>query len=206
MADSNASPLIIDPMSLILAHNSKSVAPTFLNLTSDNFFFLERGPRYRAYADLRESRLRMRNMKREDPPYHDLRLTPPKKQVKFQESPPAVWRRRAAAVAQSVPDFSAVLRKENRKPPPANVQQRLPPVMDRAMTPPVAKLLSPAGKSAGSRSASAVEKRRTGVMTRRSYAGGAEELKGLASAAQAAISGENRRGRISRNILGPMKY
>lgn len=196
----------LDPISLLLSHN-----PVPLSEPE----YMERGPRYNAYAELRESKLRSKYQM--SPDEHQLeqekesKPTPVKKQVKFQVAVPSsnVPRRKGSAysssscvVAQSVPDFSAVLRreKENRKP-----ASRL------EMTPPWSKgnhggVLS---SSRGSKSASAVEKNR--LMSRKSYAS-LEELKGLSSIAASAINsggggGENREGgRIVRatakNVLG----
>lgn len=164
---------------------------------------MERGPRYRAYAELRESKLRRRNARYCDGEEPEKPTPPAKKQVKFLGS--ETVRKRSAAVAQSVPDFSAALRKENRKPPAA----ALPPVME--MTPPgktwgknnVGQGLS---NSRGSKSASAGEKRggAGGGLTaaRKSYAG-FEELKGFSTAAANAINGEIRRGgRKGKTVLG----
>ncbi|KAL0010180.1 hypothetical protein SO802_005288 [Lithocarpus litseifolius] len=78
----------------------------------------------------------------------------------------------SSVLAQSVPDFSATLRKENRKP-----------------------------NSRGSKSANAGEKRGVGggLMARKSYAS-VEELKGLSLAAANAINSENRGGRNGRVV------
>ncbi|CAI0451027.1 unnamed protein product [Linum tenue] len=101
-------------------------------------------------------------------------------------------------LAQSVPDFSATLRKENRKPKPA-------PVMVGHLTPPPCKSGSKMQgvlSSRGSKSVGSGEKRRGmgngggggGLMARKSYAN-LEELKGLSAAASNSImNGENRVG------------
>ncbi|CAI0451393.1 unnamed protein product [Linum tenue] len=101
-------------------------------------------------------------------------------------------------LAQSVPDFSATLRKENRKPKPA-------PVMLGHLTPPPCKSGSKMQgvlSSRGSKSVGSGEKRRGmgnsggggGLMARKSYAN-LEELKGLSAAASNSImNGENRVG------------
>ncbi|KAF4363288.1 hypothetical protein CsatB_027192 [Cannabis sativa] len=179
----------LDPISLILSQNSHSEQPVSLKLTTESYI-MERGPRYTAYAELRESRLRMKNAR---PPQQELdepefKLTPQKKQVRFQTSSTTTTtgsRKGSSFVAQSVPDFSAVLRKENRKP------SNLPPTME--MTPP-GKTWSKVGSkvltnSRGSKSANGGDKK--SLMTRKSYAS-LEELKGLSSAASNAINGENR--------------
>ncbi|XP_062107398.1 uncharacterized protein LOC133818510 [Humulus lupulus] len=175
----------LDPISLILSQNSYSEQPVPLKLTTESYI-MERGPRYTAYAELRESRLRMKNAR---PPQQELdepefKLTPQKKQVRFQTSLTS-GRKGSSVVAQSVPDFSAVLRKENRKP------SNLPPTME--MTPP-GKTWSKVGSkvlanSRGSKSANGGDKK--SLMARKSYAS-LEELKGLSSAASNAINGENR--------------
>ncbi|CAK9317873.1 unnamed protein product [Citrullus colocynthis] len=188
----------IDPRSLLLHQNSAADHLISLQLTPEPFS-MERGPRYRAYAELRESKLRLRNAMYRDNEQPEKSTPPAKKQVKFVGS--ETVRKRSAAVAQSVPDFSAALRKENRKPPPG-----LSPVME--MTPPgktwgknIGGLLT---NSRGSKSASAGEKRGGGLTAvRKSYAG-FEELKGFSTAAANAINGENTRGggRRGKTVLG----
>lgn len=159
---------------------------------------MERGPRYRAYAELRESKLRLKHS-RPDEPEEELKLTltpPLKKQVKFQSNVDS--RRKVSSsssvVAQSVPDFSSMLRKENRKPPPP-----MSAIMET--TTPPAKSLSKAkslSNSRGSKSANAGDSKKSVMMARKSYAS-LEELKGFSSAAANAINGENRGGR---RVLG----
>lgn len=188
----------LDPISLLLSQNpvSQSVPES-----------MERGPRYKAYAELRESKLRNKYLQMspdqplEEEEEKESKPTPTKKQVKFQANLISGPRRKGPAssscvVAQSVPDFSAVLRKEkeNRKPPTARLE----------MTPPWSKGNhgGAVSNSRGSKSASAGEKNRCngggggGLMARKSYAS-LEELKGLSSAAGNAIIGggaENRAG------------
>ncbi|CAN6562878.1 unnamed protein product [Malus baccata var. baccata] len=85
---------------------------------------MEKGPRYRAYTELRESRLRRKYMSPEESKEPESKLTPLKKQVKFQTH--LIDSRKGSSVlAQSMPDFSAVLRKENHKP-----SSRLPSILD----------------------------------------------------------------------------
>ena len=67
----------LDPMSLILSQNSDLNHPIPFQLTND-CPIMERGPRYRAYAELRESKLRKKNV-RQEATDHESRLTPPKK-------------------------------------------------------------------------------------------------------------------------------
>ncbi|GFY86783.1 hypothetical protein Acr_05g0004220 [Actinidia rufa] len=133
---------------------------------------MERGPRYQAYAELRESKLRMKNSRPQSQD-HEPNLSPPKKQVKFQgnfPSTPPNRRKGSSVLAQSVPDFSSALRKENRRPASA-----LPPVAEKSLTPPL--ISKREKKFGGSRSA---EKRSGGggVLARKSYAS-MEELKGF---------------------------
>ncbi|KAH6799282.1 hypothetical protein C2S51_035766 [Perilla frutescens var. frutescens] len=196
----------LDPKSLILSQFSDSGKPQLLQLTTESFI-MERGPRFKEYSDLRERKLRMKtSMDRRSPekePVEKIQnrsvLTPPKKQVKFSSnfSTPPKKPKAPSALAQSVPDFSSALRKENRKPPP------LPPVAERSLTPPAAlsKSGSMYGKvGAGSKSANSAEKRCGGLMARKSYAS-MEELKGLAAAAaRNVINGENRGVRSSRGV------
>ncbi|GMN28112.1 hypothetical protein TIFTF001_001927 [Ficus carica] len=186
----------LDPISLILSQNQNpdSEQPAQLRLTTESFI-MERGPRYRAYAELRESKLRLKHSRPEEE--LKLTLTPPlKKQVKFQSNVDS--RRKVSSsssvVAQSVPDFSSMLRKENRKPPPP-----MSTIMET--TTPPAKSLSKAkslSNSRGSKSANAGDSKKSVMMARKSYAS-LEELKGFSLAAANAINGENRGGR---RVLG----
>lgn len=68
---------------------------------------LQRGRMYEAYAALRESKLLEKKAETE-------LKTPPKKKVSFLNGPLST--RTDLAVARSVPDLSAALRKENKKP------------------------------------------------------------------------------------------
>nr|ACU16854.1 unknown [Glycine max] len=161
----------------------------------------ERGPRYHAYAALRETKLRMRQQEEEEGVVEAKVSTPPrKKQVKFQGAVVSGRKGSSSLVAQSVPDFSNVLRKENRK--PVNGNMMLPPLME--LTPPPSSSKSGCGvfsSARGSKSANAGEKRRGGVlMPRKSYAS-IDELKGgLSSATSNAINADNRGGKSSRLI------
>lgn len=137
-------------------------------------------------------------------------LTPPKKQVKFSSNfgTPPKKPKAPSALAQSVPDFSSALRKENRKP------AALPPVAERSLTPPAGLLKSGSmyGKvGVGSKSANSAEKRSGGLMARKSYAS-MEELKGIAAAAaRNVINGENRGGGrssrgVAKTVLGSRQF
>jgi len=198
----NLEPLLhaLDPISLILNQNSNSDNPFPLRLTSVDSFVLERGPNYTAYAELRKSRLHMKCLMQDQQQEAKVSeptikpATPPrKKQVKFQAC--ERHSKGSFSVAQSVPDFSSALRKENRKP-----VNTLP-----SMTPPPSKsnngvVLS----SRGSKSVSGGEKKKGGggsVMARKSYAC-IDELKGLSSAAATAINGEGRGGGRSNKVMG----
>lgn len=164
---------------------------------------MERGPRFKEYSDLRERKLRMKNSM--DPPEEKIQNRSPKKQVKFSSNFSTPLRRPKApsALAQSVPDFSSALRKENRKPP------ALPPVAERSLTPPAGFMKSGSvyGKvGGGSKSANSAEKRSGGLMARKSYASMAE-LKGLAAAAGNAINGGGRSSRgVARTVLGYRQF
>jgi hypothetical protein len=192
----------LDPISLILSQNSNPNKPIPLSLTTESFI-MERGPRYRAYAELRESKLRRKQAREQEPEEYETKMTPPKKQVKFQTN--LVSRPKGSSVlAQSVPDFSAALRKENRKP-----VTTLPSLLE--MTPPSknwSRVNGVLSSARGSKSANAGEKR-GGLMARKSYAS-VEELKGLSSATANAINGENRRGRSTRGaaktVLGYRQF
>lgn len=196
----------LDPKSLILSQFSDFNKPQLLQLTTESFF-MERGPRFKEYSDLRDRKLRMKNLmdKRlpEKEPVEKIQnrsvLTPPKKQVKFSSNliTPPKRTKAPSALTQSVPDFSSALRKENRK--PVNM---LPPVAERSLTPP-AKSVSVYGKAVvGSKSASSVEKRSGGIMSRKSYAS-MEGLKGLGVAVGHAINGGGKTGRgVGKSVLG----
>ncbi|KAL6587956.1 hypothetical protein OROMI_000934 [Orobanche minor] len=164
----------------LLLQNQKS---QLLRLTTENFF-MERGPRFNEYSELRERMLRMKYLtaagqitpEKEtcEIQVKNIRsalLNPRKKQVKFSSDLTTPPRRRpkvSSVLMQSVPDFSPALRKENRKP--------LPPVADRPATPPAGLWKS------GSKS---VEKRRSGgglIAVRKSCAN-MEDWKILAAAA-----------------------
>ncbi|KAJ9147342.1 hypothetical protein P3X46_029516 [Hevea brasiliensis] len=190
----------LDPMSLILSHNSlDSHQPVPLKLTTDSYI-MERGPRYRAYAELRESKLRMKILRQQERDESDFKQTPPKKQVKFQANLTSS-RKGSSVLAQSVPDFSATLRKENRKPKP----EWTPPSKNWST---INGILS---NSRGSKSASAGEKKNGngGLMSRNSCAS-VEALKGLSMAAATAINCENRGGRggrvIGKTVLGLRQF
>ncbi|CAK9150690.1 unnamed protein product [Ilex paraguariensis] len=184
----------IDPKSLILSQFSTSdKPPQLLQLTTESFI-MERGPRYKAYADLRESKLRTKNMKH-PPQEPESDLTPPRKQVKFNgnlATPPS-GRKKSSVLTQSVPDFSSALRKENRK--PVNL---LPAMMEKSVTPPTG---SKYGKLSGSKSANSGEKRSGGLMARKSYAS-MEELKGFSLAAANAINGGKSGRGAGKAVLG----
>ncbi|XP_042499743.1 uncharacterized protein LOC122077918 [Macadamia integrifolia] len=198
----------LDPSNWILSQNSTSTLPKPLEFTLADFA-MERGPRYKAYAELRESKLRMHNMmiKQHYSDEPKSMVTPPKKRVTFQETIAGGVRNRTSAVAQSVPDFSAVLRKENRRPPSSIA---LPSMLEMTPRPSkTSKLSAFSSKQGGSKSANAGEKRGGGVMMRKSYAS-FDELKGLSSAAASAINGENRGGKgnkgINRAVLGYRQF
>ncbi|XP_059449605.1 uncharacterized protein LOC132180717 [Corylus avellana] len=193
----------LDPVSLILSQNSNPNKPIPLSLITESFI-MERGPRYRAYAELRESKLRGKQARQQEPEEYEPKMTPPKKQVKFQTNLVSRPKGSSSVLAQSVPDFSAALRKENRKP-----VTTLPSLLE--MTPPSknwSRVNGVLSNARGSKSANAGEKR-GGLMARKSYAS-VEELKGLSSATANAINGENRRGRSSRGgaktVLGYRQF
>ncbi|KAF5737739.1 hypothetical protein HS088_TW13G00628 [Tripterygium wilfordii] len=193
----------LDPISLILSQNSDPNEPVPLRLTTE-FYTMERGPRYKAYAELRESKLRMKNSRRREELEKEFKQTPPKKQVKFQANNLGTGRKgSSSSLAQSVPDFSAVIRKENRK-PPSSMLELTPP-------PPSSKNWAKGGRtlssSRGSKSANAGEKKGGLLMARKSYAS-IEELKGSSAAVTNAINGENRGGGrgIGKTVLGYRQF
>ncbi|KAG4958578.1 hypothetical protein HKD37_13G035771 [Glycine soja] len=190
----------LDPISLILNQNSNSDHPFPLRLTSADSFILERGPKYTAYAELRETRLHMKCLMQEQQQQHEAQeleprtkpVTPPrKKQVKFQAC--EGHSKGSFSIAQSVPDFSSALRKENRKP-----VNTLP-----SMTPPSKSGNGVVLSLRGSKSVSGGEKKKCGggMMARKSYAC-IDELKSLSSATAIAINGEGRGGGRGNKVMG----
>ncbi|KAM1659986.1 hypothetical protein ACFXTH_002890 [Malus domestica] len=110
---------------------------------------MDRGPRYRAYTELRESWLRRKYMSLEESKEPESKLTLLKKQVKFQTH--LIDSRKGSSVlAQSMPDFSTVLLKKNHKP-----SSRLPSMQE--ITPPAKSWVKEAdgvlSNSRGSKSA-----------------------------------------------------
>ncbi|CAE6206647.1 unnamed protein product [Arabidopsis arenosa] len=104
-----------------------------------------------------------------------------KKQSRFGFSP--MRKAVPSSLAQSVPDFSAVIRKENRRPVNYNTTTPPPPRNGGVLT---------GSASRGSKSASAGEKKSKGMMmmgmARKSYAN-VEDLKKISMAAASAING-----------------
>ncbi|OIV90148.1 hypothetical protein TanjilG_01602 [Lupinus angustifolius] len=173
---------------------------------------MEKGPRYKAYSELRETRLRIRHQQQVEEEKPKFITTPPRKQVKFQGNLVSMRKGSSSSsysssiLAQSVPDFTAALRKENKKPVTnTNNNTLLPSLME--MTPPMKSfsnnnnglLLS---GSRGSKSANATREKKKGsiLMARKSYAS-VEELKSFSSATNNAINGESRGGR-NRVVMG----
>lgn len=158
---------------------------------------MERGPRYNDYAQLREARLRRRRRIEEEENEDVIiepKRSPLKKQVRFQDNF-TKSRKSSSVLAQSVPDFSATLRKENRKPPAPTLE----------LTPPAAKQWSKTSgvlsNSRGSKSANAGEKRGV-MMARKSYAS-IDELRGISNGVAKEICGtRNGSTRITRSVLG----
>ncbi|KAK7266811.1 hypothetical protein RIF29_19467 [Crotalaria pallida] len=200
----------LDPISLILNQNSQ---PFPLRLTTADSFIMERGPKYKAYAELRETRLRLRRQQQQQQEHDEVAepkvvttTTPPRKQVKFQGNLGSMRKGCSSILAQSVPDFTSALRKENKKPVNSNSNRTtlLPSLFE--ITPPM-KSFSNKGSndddsgSRGSKSASAAgEKKKVASVARKSYAS-IDELKSLSSATANAINIEGRGGR-SRGVMG----
>ncbi|KFK33257.1 hypothetical protein AALP_AA6G351000 [Arabis alpina] len=179
----------VDPISLILSQNSDTHHQ--LKLLLDGFSGYERGPRYDEYSRLRESKLQL---KRDFHKYLQQEEEPRKKQVRFEGNSVISQKKQSrvgfsSVVAQSVPDFSAVIRKENCRPVNFN---------NTTTTPPSSKsrngsVLNGLGScsSRGSKSASVGEKKSKGMMmgmARKSYAT-VQDLKKISMAAASAING-----------------
>ncbi|KAF5748010.1 hypothetical protein HS088_TW05G00742 [Tripterygium wilfordii] len=193
----------LDPISLILSQNSNPYEPVPLRLTTE-CYIMERGPRYKAYAELRELKFRMKNARPQENYEEEFKQNPPKKQVKFQGNVIGIGRKGSSSIlAQSVPDFSAVIRKENRKPLSTMTELTPPPPSSKNW----AKMDRTSSSSRGSKSANAGEKKRGMLMARKSYAS-IEELKGSSAAVANAINGENRGGGrgIGKTVLGSKQF
>nr|XP_043618310.1 uncharacterized protein LOC122590036 [Erigeron canadensis] len=177
-----------------------------LNQLSNNCI-MERGPRYKAYADLRESKLRLKSTTNPSPLPPKI-STPPQNQT--QNKIRANGRKGSSVLAQSVPDFSSALRKENRKPPV------LPPVAEKSATPPAKKssrLYEINARLIGSKSSNSNEKKSGGMLTARKSYANMDELKKFSMTAASAINGENRgmrgvgnRGGGRTTVLGCRQY
>ncbi|CAH8385653.1 unnamed protein product [Eruca vesicaria subsp. sativa] len=234
MADTISNPSMeplffsVDPMSLILSQNSDTHQ---LKLLLDGLCGFERGPRYDEYSRLRESKLRMKRDFQKFLDEEEEEAEPKKKQVRFkgdsvisrQEEEEVVVTpekikkqtrfgfspRKAptSSLAQSVPDFSAVIRKENRR--PVNYNTTPPPLSSKSRNGGVltGSASSSIAAARGSKSANAGEKKSKGlmVMARKSYAN-VEDLKKISMAAASAINGVGAGGRKvvggGRSILG----
>ncbi|CAA7055615.1 unnamed protein product [Microthlaspi erraticum] len=212
----------VDPMSLILSQNSDTHQ---LKLLLDGFSGFERGPRYDEYSRLRESKLRMkRDFQRflqeeeeEEPRKKQVRfegisvtsreveqekISPMKKQTRFGFSP--MKKAPSSSLAQSVPDFSAVIRKENRRPVNFNTTTPPPPSSKSRCGGVLAGSASSSAAARGSKSASAGEKKSKGMMmgmARKSYAN-VEDLKKISVAAASAINGGGAGGRKTGGVGG----
>ncbi|KAG9450601.1 hypothetical protein H6P81_010566 [Aristolochia fimbriata] len=151
-------------------------------LQSHSSQLLQRGPSYEAYSSLRDFKLRQRKAAAAAAAAATAKAASPlKKKVSFLAARPIP--KEPSLVAQSVPDFSNLLRKENKKP---NTMTELTP-------PPPARGSKGAWRGGGvSKSASGGEKR--GVDAARKSCVNLRELKGLSAAAASAID-EAARGR-----------
>ncbi|KAJ0256077.1 Homeobox Hox-B3-like protein [Hirschfeldia incana] len=191
-----------DPMSLLLSQNYSD------NNNNNNLFGFVRGPRYGEYATLRESKLRLKReyetiLKEEEERFFggggeknknnqtrfgftredEIRVSPEKKTrfgFKYNPNPRRLSSSSSCSLAQSVPDFSSMIRKENRRPANSNL---LPKRTD--LTPPPSKSKNSAVFGSARGSMSAGDKKRT---VRKSYAT-VEDLKKVSMAAASGING-----------------
>ncbi|GFQ08625.1 hypothetical protein PHJA_003006500 [Phtheirospermum japonicum] len=161
---------------------------------------MERGPRFKEYSALRESKPIMNRLEEQPTPDRETYkkvdnrsvLTPQRNQVKFSSdfTTPPKRSKIPSALTQSVPDFSSALRKENLR------LAALHPVAERSATTPAAMLKSGRmyGKVGGwSKSMYPTEKRSGGgLMARKSYSNMAE-LKKLGVSTGKEINGGKRR-------------
>ncbi|KAJ4902323.1 hypothetical protein Rs2_16274 [Raphanus sativus] len=221
----------VDPMSLILSQNSDThqlkllldcfygfergprydeysrLRESKLRMKRDFQKFLDEEEEKEAEAEPKKKQVRFEGdsvISREE---EEVVVTPEKikKQTRFGFSPMSNQRKAAPAssLAQSVPDFSAVLRKENRR--PVNYNTTPPPPSSKSRNGGV--LTGSASSARGSKSANAGEKKSKGLMgmARKSYAN-VEDLKKISMAAASAINGVGVGGRKAvgggRSILG----
>nr|VDD22122.1 unnamed protein product [Brassica oleracea] len=195
-----------------------SVDPMSLFLTQNNLCVFERGPRYGEYATLRESKLRLKReyekiLREEEERFFrgekkhtrigftrqdEIKVSPAKKRFGFNyvlaNPNPRRMSSSSSSLAQSVPDFPAMIRKENRRPANSNLLPRrtdlTPPPPSKSRT---ASVFSGSVSSIrGSISASAREKKSKGINARKSYAT-FEDLKKISTAAASAINGNGRK-------------
>ncbi|CAN8232937.1 unnamed protein product [Cochlearia groenlandica] len=196
MADTISNPTMeplffsVDPMSLILSQNTDTHN---LKLLLNGLNGFERGPNYDEYSRLRESKLVMKRDFHRLLEEEEEEETQRKKQTRFGFSP-----RRAppsSSLAQSVPDFSAVMRKENRRPVNFNATPP-PPSVSKGRNGGVlmgsgSSTYSSSAAARGSKSASAGEMKIKSKgfmgMARKSYAS-VEDLKKISVAAASAIN------------------
>ncbi|XP_058763983.1 uncharacterized protein LOC131637413 [Vicia villosa] len=171
---------------------------------------LERGPRYDEYAKLREKKLRFNYQQyqqqdyQEEPQQEKENVFESKiptistKQVKYQVGVSSVRKGSSSLVAQSVPDFSSLLRKENGKPVSNNMQPA-------TLTPPLKNKNKGCGGMSSSRGGSRSvngngEKRKGygggGILTARKSYANFDELKSFSCATANAINGESRNSRV----------
>ncbi|CAA0320563.1 unnamed protein product [Arabidopsis thaliana] len=185
--------------SLLFPVNPMSDTQQKLKLLVDNGDYgFERGSRYGEYARLRESKLRMKRdfekiLNEEQVRFgftreEEIRVLPEKKtRFGFNPNQRKTSSSSSSSLAQSVPDFSSMIRKENRRPP---VNSNLLPRRTE-LTPPPMKSRNAAVFAGsvirGSVSASAGEKKGIGMM-RKSYAA-VDDLKKISMAAASAING-----------------
>ncbi|KAF2561543.1 hypothetical protein F2Q70_00015460 [Brassica cretica] len=196
-----------------------SVDPMSLLLSQNNLCVFERGPRYGEYATLREAKLRLKReyekiLREEEERFFrgekkqtrigftrqdEIKVSPAKKRFGFNYVPANPNPRRmssssSSSLAQSVPDFSAMIRKENRRPANSNFLPRrtdlTPPPPSKSRT---ASVFSGSVSSIrGSIWASAREKKSKGINARKSYAT-VEDLTKISTAAASAINGNGRK-------------
>ncbi|KAJ0242955.1 Homeobox Hox-B3-like protein [Hirschfeldia incana] len=189
-------------MSLLFSQNYDN------NNNNDLCRAFERGPRYREYATLRESKLRLKleyeKILKEEEERFFFGLEKNKQtrfgftkqdEIKVSKTNPNLRRLSSSStLAQSVPDFSAVIRKENRRPANTNL---LPPRTDR--TPPQSKSRTASvfsgsvSSTRGSVSASGGEKRSKGMVNARKSYATVEDLKKISITAASAINGGGRK-------------
>lgn len=213
MEDTISNPSMMEPLLFPVDNPMSLLLSQYSDNHHNNLFGLVRGPRYGEYATLRESKLRLKReyetiLKEEEERFfggakkHEIRVSSPEKKTRFGFKYNPNPRRMSSSssscsLAQSVPDFSAMIRKENRRPANSNL---LPRRADLATPPCKSRNGAVFGSASSARgSVSGGDKKR--MMVRKSYAT-VEDLKKVSMAAASGINGGGGGGGGRKSIGG----